>query len=127
MSAPPITPLMLAAAALLVLLDAGLSLALGLGMARALLVAALRTVVQLLLVGVLLKLVFAAQSPWLVAAVALFMLGAAAREIFARQDRRLSGWWGWGMGAATSTLATVVWRAPGWRCWRTTRGGRLRR
>ena len=51
MSAPPITPLMLAAAALLVLLDAGLSLALGLGMARALLVAALRTVVQLLLVG----------------------------------------------------------------------------
>ena len=54
MSAPPITPLMLAAAALLVLLDAGLSLALGLGMARALLVAALRTVVQLLLVGLVL-------------------------------------------------------------------------
>ncbi|CAM5795429.1 ABC transporter permease [Ottowia pentelensis] len=108
MSAPPITPLMLAAAALLVLLDAGLSLALGLGMARALLVAALRTVVQLLLVGLVLKWVFAAQSPWLVAAVAALMLAAAGREIWARQQRRLTGWWGWGLGAGVATLATLL-------------------
>ena len=108
MSAPTVTPLMLALAALLILLDAGLSLALGLGVARALLVAALRTVVQLLLVGLVLKLVFSAQSPWLVAAVGALMLAAAGREIWARQQRRLAGWWGWGLGAGVATLATLL-------------------
>ena len=108
MSAAIVSTVDLAVAAGLLLCSAGLTLALGLGQARSLVVAGVRAVVQLLLVGMVLKLVFALQSPWLVAAVALFMLGAAAREIFARQDRRLSGWWGWGMGAATSTLATVV-------------------
>ena len=108
MSAPSITPWMLALASLLILLDAGLSLALGLGMARALLVAALRTVVQLLLVGLVLKAVFAAQSPWLVAAVCALMLTAAGREIWARQQRRLAGWWGWGLGAGVATLATLL-------------------
>ena len=108
MSAAVVSTADLAVAAGLLLCSAGLTLVLGLGQARSLVVAGVRAVVQLLLVGMMLKLVFALQSPWLVAAVALFMLGAAAREIFARQDRRLSGWWGWGMGAATSTLATVV-------------------
>lgn len=95
-------------AASLLVVNAGLSLVLGLGLARPLLVAGVRVVVQLLLVGVVLKMVFALQSPWLVGAVLAFMLGAAAREIYARQERQLRGWWGWGMGAAMSTLATVV-------------------
>lgn len=43
----------------MLLLNAGLSLLLGLGLARSLLIAALRTVVQLLLVGMVLKTVFA--------------------------------------------------------------------
>lgn len=98
----------LVCASLLLLANAGLSLMLGLGLARALLVAGVRAALQLLLVGLVLKMVFGVHSPWLVAAVAVFMLGAAAREIHARQERRLSGWWGWGIGASTSTLVTVV-------------------
>ncbi|MDO5626199.1 MAG: iron export ABC transporter permease subunit FetB [Pseudomonadota bacterium] len=108
MNAPAITALDLALSSLLIVLNAGLSLALGLGMARVLLVAALRTVVQLLLVGMVLKMVFATQSPWLVAGLGVLMLGAAGHEIWARQQRRLAGWWGWGVGALVATLATLL-------------------
>ena len=107
-AAPVVGTADLVLASLLLLASAGLSLALGLGLARSLLVAGLRAAVQLLLVGLVLKMVFALQSPWLVAAVVAFMLAAAAREIQARQERRLLGWWAWGMGATTSTLVTVV-------------------
>ena len=51
MTPPAISALDLALSATLLLLNAGLSLLLGLGLARSLLIAALRTVVQLLLVG----------------------------------------------------------------------------
>ena len=92
-AAPVVGTADLVLASLLLLASAGLSLALGLGLARSLLVAGLRAAVQLLLVGLVLKMVFALQSPWLVAAVVAFMLAAAAREIHARQERRLLGWW----------------------------------
>ena len=55
MTPPAISALDLALSATLLLLNAGLSLLLGLGLARSLLIAALRTVVQLLLVGMVLK------------------------------------------------------------------------
>ena len=64
MTPPAISALDLALSATLLLLNAGLSLLLGLGLARSLLIAALRTVVQLLLVGMVLKTVFALKSPW---------------------------------------------------------------
>lgn len=98
----------LALCSLLILFNAGLSLALRLGLARSLLVAAVRVVLQLSLVGMVLKSVFALQSPWLVAAVALLMVGSASYEIHSRQQRRLRGLWGFGIGALTVTLAAVV-------------------
>ena len=107
-AAPAVNFTELLFASLLLLANAGLSLALGLGLARPLLIAGVRVVAQLLLVGLVLKMVFTSQSPWLVGAVMVFMLVAAAREIHARQERRLLGWWGWGVGATMSTLATVV-------------------
>ena len=107
-AAPLISATDLVLASLLLLANAGLSLLLGLGLARSLLIAGARAVAQLLLVGLVLKMVFTSQSPWLVVAVLVFMLGAAAREIHARQERRLTGWWAWGMGATTSTLITVL-------------------
>ena len=107
-AAPAVNFTELLFASLLLLANAGLSLALGLGLARPLLIAGVRVVAQLLLVGLVLKMVFTSQSPWLVGAVLVFMLVAAAREIHARQERRLLGWWGWGVGATMSTLATVV-------------------
>ena len=95
-------------AAVLVLLGATLSLMLQLGVARSLLVAGARMVVQLLLVGLVLKTVFAVRSPWWVALVLVAMLGAASYETLSRQQRRFIGWWGPGLGAGTTMVATVV-------------------
>jgi putative ABC transport system permease protein len=98
----------LAVASILILLNAALSLALHLGLARTIMVAALRAVAQLLLVGLLLKTVFALASPLLIAAVVLAMLISASYEIAARQERRFAGAWGYGIGAATTMLATLL-------------------
>lgn len=98
----------LALAALLVLINGGLSLALGLGIERRLLVAATRMVVQLLLVGLVLEALFATVSPWLTLAVALTMIGFAGHEILARQERRLAGWWAYGLGTGAMLVAASV-------------------
>ena len=107
MSAPLISYAELALAAVLVLASASLSLLLNLGYARTLLVAGVRTVIQLLLVGLVLKTVFALSSPWLIGAVVIAMLVAASYEIRSRQQRRFAGAWGFGVGAATTMLATL--------------------
>lgn len=98
----------LALAGLLVLINGGLSLALGLGIERRLLVASLRMVVQLLLVGMVLEALFATQSAGLTLGVALVMIGFAGHEILSRQDRRLAGWWGYGLGTGAMLAAASV-------------------
>ena len=75
----------------LVLLNGALSVALGLGIARKMLVAAARMVVQLLLVGLILTWLFSTMSPWLTLGIALVMVLFAGYEIRGRQDRRLTG------------------------------------
>ncbi len=97
----------LAAASVFLLINAGLSLWRHLGIERKLLFSAARMVVQLLLVGLVLKTVFAIQSPWLTALVALVMLGFAAREIRARQERALAGLWGWSIGGGAMAVAGI--------------------
>ncbi len=98
----------LALSALLVLADAGLSLAFQLGMHRRLLWSALRMVVQLLLMGLVLTTLFTLVSPLLTGVAALAMVAFAGREVAARQDRRLSGWWSYGLGTASMLLAAVL-------------------
>lgn len=103
------TDLVLAAA--LVLASAALSLLLALRLARSLLVAAARMVVQLLLVGLVLQRVFAAASVWLTCAVVAAMLLAAMREVGARQERRLAGLWhllSGGLPVVAATLGIAV-------------------
>jgi putative ABC transport system permease protein len=107
MNAPDVGYLELAIAAVLVLLNAVLSLLLSLGIGRDLLVAAARAIVQLLLVGLVLKTVFEMASPLTVAAVVVVMMAAASYEIHSRQQRRLAGPWGFGIGAGTAMLATL--------------------
>ena len=68
----------LAIAALLVALNAALTWMLDLGLSRTILIAGVRAVVQLLLVGLVLKTVFALASPVLIAAVALVMFTIAS-------------------------------------------------
>ena len=101
----------LAVAASLVLLSAAASLAFQLSVHRAILWAAGRMVVQLLLVGLVLRLVFRAGSPLMTVGILLLMVGAAAREVAARPARRLKGWQTLRIGAivvGASSAATVA-------------------
>lgn len=95
----------LALAALLVLVNGLISIAMSLGLARQLWIAAVRMVVQLLVIALVLTWLFERASlPW-TAALALVMVLFAGHEIRARQQRPLSGWWGPGLGLATMLVA----------------------
>jgi UDP-glucose/iron transport system permease protein len=98
----------LAVASILVVLNAVLTWVLNLGLSRTILIAGVRSVVQLLLVGLVLKTVFALASPLLIAVVALAMFAMASYEIGSRQERRFAGVWGYGIGAGTTMLATLL-------------------
>jgi len=98
----------IAIAALLVAVNAGLSITLQLGMAKFLLIAAARMVVQLTLVGVVLKVLFSMASPALTGFAIVFMVLFAGREALARQDRKFKGWWSYGMGTASMMAAGTV-------------------
>jgi putative ABC transport system permease protein len=114
----------LSLAALLVVALAGLTLWARLGVGRSLLIAGVRTVLQLLLVGLVLQALFDhAQLGW-VALMALVMLAIAGYEVMARQERRFAGIWGYGIGAVTMfvsafavtvlALTTMVGPTPWW-------------
>lgn len=111
-----LTPIDLALAAILVLVAAGVSRVLHLGLARPILVAAARTAIQLTLIGLVLKALFGTPHPGWIALMALIMVAVAGREVMARQDHRLKGWQGFGLGTlslfvssfAVSVLALVV-------------------
>jgi len=71
-----------------IFLAGGLSLALKLGIARRLFIAALRTVIQLTLLGFLLEGIFKLDSPLPVLLLLLFMTLVAGREAAARTKKR---------------------------------------
>ena len=73
-------------AALLVVLNGGLSLALQLSLERKLAIATARMIVQLLLVGLVLETLFSLVSPLWTGLAALAMVLFAGREIMARQS-----------------------------------------
>ncbi|HQU16366.1 MAG: iron export ABC transporter permease subunit FetB [Chromatiales bacterium 21-64-14] len=101
-----LTALDLGLAALLVVALAALSVRLRLEVARPLLIAALRTTVQLLLVGLVLKAVFAQVHLVWIGAISVVMLLMAGREVMARQRRRLAGWWGFGVGTLSMFVSS---------------------
>jgi putative ABC transport system permease protein len=88
-----LTPPQVGLAALLVLVNAALSLALRLGLGRRLLVAAVRLVVQLLLVGLVLQWVFANARWYTVVALAALMTVIAGVAAVRRTERRYPGVW----------------------------------
>jgi putative ABC transport system permease protein len=94
-----LTPIDLALASALVLLLAAMSWRLRLGVERRLLIAAARSTVQLMLVGLVLKALFEQTHPLLIGLMALVMLLAAGVEVLHRQKRRFCGPWGYGIGA----------------------------
>ncbi len=88
------------AASLLLLLSL-VSFSLSLGLERRLLLSGVRTVIQLLLIGQVLRILFAngKNNPWWIICMALVMLGVAVREVRARQKRRLRGVSGLGISS----------------------------
>lgn len=101
-----LTPFDLGIAAGLVLLLAALSWKLRLSVGRRMLIAAARSTVQLLLLGLVLKTLFQTSNPWLVVLLATIMLGVAGYEVMARQKHRLSGFWGYGTGTLSMFLSS---------------------
>jgi len=68
--------------------------------------AAVRTAIQLTLIGLVLKVLFANSHILWVALLSLFMLAVAGREVMARQHRRFSGWWGYGIGVVSMFISS---------------------
>ena len=98
-------------AALLIGVNAALSIRLRLSLERQLLIAASRMVVQLGLLGLVLKVLFETVSLPFTAAAALVMILFAGYEVMGRQERRLAGWWSYGVGTGCmlfgGTIVTV--------------------
>jgi putative ABC transport system permease protein len=101
-----LSPWDLGLASLLVLLLAFISWRLQFGIGRGLLVSALRTTVQLTLIGFVLKLLFENATLLWVGLLAITMLLIAGREVMARQERRFIGWWGYGVGTLSMFISS---------------------
>lgn len=98
----------LATASVFVLINAALSVLLGLKVHRSLVFPAIRMVVQLSLVGLVLTALFSVVSPLWTGLAALVMVLFAGHEAAQRQERRLSGWWSYGLGTGCMMMASVV-------------------
>ena len=98
----------LALAASLVVLDAGVSVALKLDLHRQVLWAAVRMVVQLVVVGFLLRFIFTLNNPTATLVIVVVMAAIAAREIAVRPERRFAGLGGFAVSAPSVILATFL-------------------
>ncbi len=108
MNAPALDAFDLALAATLLILNAVLSIALQLDIARKLVISAVRMVLQLAFVGLVLESLFASGSPLWTGLVALTMVLLAGREIMARQEHRLRGLWAFGLGTSCMLAASFL-------------------
>ncbi len=96
-------------AAGLLIANGAISWSLRLGLERSIAIAAVRMVVQLALIGVVLKFIFAQTSPLWTLGFALVMVIAAGVEVVSRQHGRVSPWRLLGLSTATLLfIGTVV-------------------
>lgn len=79
-----------------------------LGVTRSLAIASVRLVIQLFLIGYVLRFLFEEGKEGYVSIMAGVMLLVASREILARQKRRLKGWSGFGLGASTLFVSSFA-------------------
>lgn len=98
----------LALAALLLIANGIVSFAFRLGLERSLAISAARMVVQLAVVALALRFIFALNSPVWTALFALFMTAAAAYEVVSRQERRIGGAVAIALGAGAPFFAGLV-------------------
>ncbi len=108
MSLISLTPLDLSLAAGLVLLLALLTHRMQLGLSKQIIIAGLRTSVQLLLIGLVLKSIFANSAFIWIAIISSIMLFAAGREVMVRQKRYFKGFWGFGVGVISMFVSSFA-------------------
>ncbi|RTL68357.1 MAG: iron export ABC transporter permease subunit FetB [Hyphomicrobiales bacterium] len=106
--AEPISWIDMSLAALLLAINAGISLAFGMRLERSLAIAAVRMVLQLSAVGFVLKIVFAQTSPLWTALVGIIMALVAGFELISRQDKRLRTLVTFGLGSGTLLLVGAL-------------------
>ena len=106
MTVVALTSLDLIFAAALILFLAFLSFRMRLGLAQQLLIAALRTTVQLLLIGLILNTLFSNVHVIWMGFMAIIMLLAAGREVMNRQKRRFAGGWGFSLGTLSMFISS---------------------
>jgi putative ABC transport system permease protein len=101
-----ITPIDLTLASFFIILLAGLSWYLHLGLHKRIFISAIRTVVQLLFIGFILKILFErVEFEWILLLTTI-MLSIATYEVMARQKRRFTGFWGYGLGFITLFISS---------------------
>lgn len=108
MSYVPLTPLDLALAGALLAINAAISWTFNLKLERSIAIAVVRMVVQLALIALVLKFIFAQTSPAWTAMLGLVMAAAAGFEVVSRQHRRIGGWRAWGFSTATLLFIGMV-------------------
>ena len=96
-----LTPLDIALAAGLLIANGAISLAFRLGLEKSIAIAAVRMLVQLALIGVVLKFIFVQPSPAWTFAFALVMIVAAGVEVVTRQRGGFAGWHTFALSTAT--------------------------
>jgi putative ABC transport system permease protein len=107
----PLTYWDLVLSAMLLIANGAISWAFRLGLEKNLAVSAARMVVQLALIGIVLKFIFAQSSPFWTLLFAMVMVFAAGVEIVSRLNRRIPAWPLMGLSSATllfvGTLVTM--------------------
>ncbi len=103
-----LTPWDLIIASGMIVLLAITSILLQLNIARQLVIAACRNVIQLLLIGYILKLIFNTNNLYLLATIATIMLLVAGYEINARQKYPLKRWVGFKIGTSALFLSSFA-------------------
>lgn len=98
----------LSLAAGLVLLLAATAFWARLGVSRSLLIGAVRTVIQLSLIGLVLETLFAVGTLGWVALLSLAMVLVAGREVMARQKRRLARGWTFAIGTLSMFVSSFT-------------------
>jgi putative ABC transport system permease protein len=79
-----------------------------LGLVGQLSMAALRTTVQLLLIGIVLKALFSYVHIGFMVLMTTVMLLAAGREVMSRQNRKFAGKWGFGVGTLSMFISSFT-------------------
>ncbi|MBF0448762.1 MAG: iron export ABC transporter permease subunit FetB [Magnetococcales bacterium] len=108
MNVIPLGPVELGIAALLLIILAVVATVQKLALGQKILISATRTVIQLSLIGLVLKTLFETVHLGWIALLSFIMLTIAGWEVMARQGRRYSGVWGFGIGATSMFCSSFV-------------------